>query len=103
MTIIYLFWSWQMILLLELCSLDIPHSMLLKSFSSLVELLKSLSSDTGDIFSKVSPLDPYTFMYQTLYSLSSHCMSMNREVKMQTSIWAMDGCEVQQHYCNQWW
>ncbi|XP_036975972.1 zinc finger ZZ-type and EF-hand domain-containing protein 1 isoform X2 [Acanthopagrus latus] len=41
-----------MILLLELCSLDIPHSVLLKSFSSLVELLKSLSSDTGDIFSK---------------------------------------------------
>ncbi|XP_010745158.2 zinc finger ZZ-type and EF-hand domain-containing protein 1 isoform X1 [Larimichthys crocea] len=42
-----------MILLLELCSLDIPHSVLLKSFSSLVELLKSLSSDTGDILSKV--------------------------------------------------
>ncbi|XP_041807765.1 zinc finger ZZ-type and EF-hand domain-containing protein 1 [Chelmon rostratus] len=41
-----------MILLLELCSLDIPHSVLLKSFSSLVELLKSLASDTGDIFSK---------------------------------------------------
>ncbi|XP_074528100.1 zinc finger ZZ-type and EF-hand domain-containing protein 1 [Halichoeres trimaculatus] len=42
-----------MILLLELCCLDIPHSLLLKSFSSLVELLKGLSSDTGDIFSKV--------------------------------------------------
>uniref|UniRef100_A0A667Z8D2 Zinc finger ZZ-type and EF-hand domain containing 1 n=1 Tax=Myripristis murdjan TaxID=586833 RepID=A0A667Z8D2_9TELE len=42
-----------MIFLLELCFLDIPHSMLLKSFSSLVELLKNLSSDTGDIFSKV--------------------------------------------------
>uniref|UniRef100_A0A3B4V2H1 Zinc finger ZZ-type and EF-hand domain containing 1 n=1 Tax=Seriola dumerili TaxID=41447 RepID=A0A3B4V2H1_SERDU len=42
-----------MIFLLELCSLDIPHSVLLRSFSSLVELLKSLSSDTGDIFSKV--------------------------------------------------
>ncbi|XP_028276707.1 zinc finger ZZ-type and EF-hand domain-containing protein 1 [Parambassis ranga] len=41
-----------MIFLLELCSLDIPHSVLLKSFSSVVELLKSLSSDTGDIFSK---------------------------------------------------
>lgn len=49
----HLFWSWQMIFLLELCSLDIPHSVLLKSFSSLVELLKSLSTDTGDIFSKV--------------------------------------------------
>uniref|UniRef100_H2M814 Zinc finger ZZ-type and EF-hand domain containing 1 n=1 Tax=Oryzias latipes TaxID=8090 RepID=H2M814_ORYLA len=41
-----------MIFLLELCSLDIPHSVLLKSFSSLVELLKSLPSDTGDILSK---------------------------------------------------
>lgn len=43
-----------MVFLLELCSLDIPHSLLLKSFSSLVQLLKSLASDTGDIFSKVS-------------------------------------------------
>ncbi|XP_026183286.1 zinc finger ZZ-type and EF-hand domain-containing protein 1 isoform X3 [Mastacembelus armatus] len=42
-----------MIFLVELCPLDIPHSALLKSFSSVVELLKSLSSDTGDIFSKV--------------------------------------------------
>ncbi|XP_053187523.1 zinc finger ZZ-type and EF-hand domain-containing protein 1 isoform X2 [Scomber japonicus] len=42
-----------MVFLLELCSLDIPHSLLLRSFSSLVELLKSLASDTGDIFSKV--------------------------------------------------
>ncbi|KAL0994771.1 hypothetical protein UPYG_G00126960 [Umbra pygmaea] len=42
-----------MIFMLELCSLDIPHSVLLTSFSSLVELLKRLSSDTGDIFSKV--------------------------------------------------
>lgn len=51
------FWCfWQIILLLELCSLDIPHSLLLKSVSSLVELLKSLSIDTGDIFSKVCPL-----------------------------------------------
>uniref|UniRef100_H3CSZ8 Zinc finger ZZ-type and EF-hand domain containing 1 n=1 Tax=Tetraodon nigroviridis TaxID=99883 RepID=H3CSZ8_TETNG len=43
----------QIILLLELCFLDIPHNSLLKSFSSLVELLRSLSTDTGDIFSKV--------------------------------------------------
>ncbi|XP_015252043.1 PREDICTED: zinc finger ZZ-type and EF-hand domain-containing protein 1-like isoform X1 [Cyprinodon variegatus] len=43
----------MMIFLLELCFLDIPHSVLLKSFSSLVELIKKLSSDTGDIFSKV--------------------------------------------------
>nr|XP_046267619.1 zinc finger ZZ-type and EF-hand domain-containing protein 1 [Scatophagus argus] len=41
-----------MILLLELCSLDIPHSVLLQSFSSLVDLLKNLSSDTGDMFCK---------------------------------------------------
>ncbi|KAJ7997345.1 hypothetical protein DPEC_G00228020 [Dallia pectoralis] len=41
------------IFMLELCSLDIPHSVLLTSFSSLVELLKNLSSDTGNIFSKV--------------------------------------------------
>uniref|UniRef100_A0A1A8J7V9 Zinc finger, ZZ-type with EF hand domain 1 n=1 Tax=Nothobranchius kuhntae TaxID=321403 RepID=A0A1A8J7V9_NOTKU len=44
-----------MIFLLELCPLDIPHSVLLKSFSSLVELIKSLSSNTGDIFSKKIP------------------------------------------------
>ena len=43
-----------MIFLLELCSLEIPHSTLLRNFSTLVELLKNLSSDTGDIFSKVS-------------------------------------------------
>nr|XP_049597636.1 zinc finger ZZ-type and EF-hand domain-containing protein 1 isoform X2 [Syngnathus scovelli] len=42
-----------LIFLLELCSLDIPHCLLLKSFSSLIELLKNLSSGTGDIFSKV--------------------------------------------------
>lgn len=52
----YLLCSWQIILLLELCFLDIPHSLLLKSFSSLVELLKRLSTDTGDIFSKVSQI-----------------------------------------------
>lgn len=46
----------QMILVLELCPLDIPHSVLLQSFSSMVELLKGLSSDTGDIFSKVTAL-----------------------------------------------
>lgn len=43
----------MMIFLLELCFLDIPHCILLTSFSSLVELLKNLSSETGDIFSKV--------------------------------------------------
>ncbi|XP_076130954.1 zinc finger ZZ-type and EF-hand domain-containing protein 1 isoform X1 [Alosa pseudoharengus] len=39
------------IFLLELCSLDIPHCELLHSFCSVVELLSSLSCDTGDIFS----------------------------------------------------
>uniref|UniRef100_A0AAZ3PWD1 Zinc finger ZZ-type and EF-hand domain containing 1 n=1 Tax=Oncorhynchus tshawytscha TaxID=74940 RepID=A0AAZ3PWD1_ONCTS len=43
----------QMIFLLELCFLDIPHCILLTSFSSLVVLLKNLSSETADIFSKV--------------------------------------------------
>ncbi|KAG7515736.1 zinc finger ZZ-type and EF-hand domain-containing protein 1 [Solea senegalensis] len=42
-----------LIFFLELCSLDIPHSVLLKSFSSLVELFKNLTTDTGDILSKV--------------------------------------------------
>ncbi|KAJ8412355.1 hypothetical protein AAFF_G00126910 [Aldrovandia affinis] len=41
------------IFLLELCPLDIPHCILLRSFSSLVELLKNLFNDTEDIFSKV--------------------------------------------------
>lgn len=48
-----------MILLLELCSLDIPHSSLLRSFSSVVDLLKSLAIDTGDIFSKVCSLNTW--------------------------------------------
>uniref|UniRef100_A0A3P8VT83 Zinc finger ZZ-type and EF-hand domain containing 1 n=1 Tax=Cynoglossus semilaevis TaxID=244447 RepID=A0A3P8VT83_CYNSE len=42
-----------MVFLLELCSLDIPHSVLLKSFSSLVEPLKGLSSDSEYTLSKV--------------------------------------------------
>lgn len=63
-----------MILLLELCSLDITHSELLKSFSSLVELLKSLASDTGDIFSKVCPLR--LLVYKNLYNLSTCCISL---------------------------
>ncbi|KAJ8343042.1 hypothetical protein SKAU_G00329700 [Synaphobranchus kaupii] len=40
------------IFLLELCCLDIPHCILLRSFSSLVELLKNVFNDTEDIFSK---------------------------------------------------
>uniref|UniRef100_A0A673GTN3 Zinc finger ZZ-type and EF-hand domain-containing protein 1-like n=1 Tax=Sinocyclocheilus rhinocerous TaxID=307959 RepID=A0A673GTN3_9TELE len=41
------------IFLLELCALDIPHCVLLKRFYPLADLLKKLSSDTEDIFSKV--------------------------------------------------
>ncbi|XP_061104197.1 zinc finger ZZ-type and EF-hand domain-containing protein 1 isoform X3 [Conger conger] len=41
------------IFLLELCSLDIPHCILLRTCSSLVELLKNVFNDTEDIFSKV--------------------------------------------------
>lgn len=55
-----------MVFLLELCSLDIPHSLLLRSFSSLVELLKSLASDTGDIFSKVGLLSGFVVCYSAL-------------------------------------
>ncbi|XP_051521202.1 zinc finger ZZ-type and EF-hand domain-containing protein 1-like isoform X3 [Myxocyprinus asiaticus] len=41
------------IFLLELCALDIPHCVLLRRFYPLADLLKKLSSDTEDIFSKV--------------------------------------------------
>uniref|UniRef100_A0A8C1I2V1 Zinc finger ZZ-type and EF-hand domain containing 1 n=1 Tax=Cyprinus carpio carpio TaxID=630221 RepID=A0A8C1I2V1_CYPCA len=41
------------IFLLELCALDIPHCVLLKRFYPLADLLKKLSNDTEDIFSKV--------------------------------------------------
>ena len=43
-----------MIFVRGLCSLDIPDAALRRNCSTLVELLKNLSSDTGDIFSKVS-------------------------------------------------
>lgn len=83
----YLLWSWQIILLLELCFLDIPHSLLLKSFSSLVELLRSLSTDTGDIFSKVCQITEFTTShslcenaynigsYRTMYHVKRGCVS----------------------------
>lgn len=63
-----------MVFLLELCSLDIPHSPLLESFSSLIGLLKSLSSDTGDIFSEVSgqSLNPHTIV-EVVTSSSALC------------------------------
>ncbi|XP_056313919.1 zinc finger ZZ-type and EF-hand domain-containing protein 1 [Danio aesculapii] len=41
------------IFLLELCALDIPHCVLLKRFYPISDLLKNLSSDSDDIFSKV--------------------------------------------------
>nr|XP_055055394.1 zinc finger ZZ-type and EF-hand domain-containing protein 1 isoform X3 [Misgurnus anguillicaudatus] len=41
------------IFLLELCALDIPHCVLLKRFHPLADLLKKLSNDKEDIFSKV--------------------------------------------------
>ncbi|XP_066551309.1 zinc finger ZZ-type and EF-hand domain-containing protein 1 isoform X2 [Amia ocellicauda] len=41
------------IFLLELCPLDIPHCLLLRSFASLIDLLKNLCKDTEDSFSKV--------------------------------------------------
>ncbi|XDV20765.1 hypothetical protein PO909_026027 [Leuciscus waleckii] len=41
------------IFLLELCALNIPHCVLLKRFYPLADMLKKLSSDTEDIFSKV--------------------------------------------------
>uniref|UniRef100_A0A8C9XCB0 Zinc finger ZZ-type and EF-hand domain containing 1 n=1 Tax=Sander lucioperca TaxID=283035 RepID=A0A8C9XCB0_SANLU len=91
-----------MILLLELCSLDIPHSVLLKSFSSLVELLKSLSSDTGDIFSK--PQQPVVL--RTWSMESPHNYENSRH---ETSIFACPGatsfevefderCETEKRY-----
>uniref|UniRef100_A0AAY4E5U1 Zinc finger ZZ-type and EF-hand domain-containing protein 1 n=1 Tax=Denticeps clupeoides TaxID=299321 RepID=A0AAY4E5U1_9TELE len=46
------------IFLLELCPLDIPHCVILRSFSSLVDLLKKLSSSAEDLFSKVGSLQP---------------------------------------------
>ncbi|XP_042373025.1 zinc finger ZZ-type and EF-hand domain-containing protein 1-like, partial [Plectropomus leopardus] len=99
-----------MILLLELCSLDIPHSVLLSSFSSLVELLKSLSSDTGDIFSKADqeswhqPQQPV--MLRTWSLESPHNYENSRH---ETSIFACPGatsfevefderCETEKRY-----
>uniref|UniRef100_A0A4W6ECV5 Zinc finger ZZ-type and EF-hand domain containing 1 n=1 Tax=Lates calcarifer TaxID=8187 RepID=A0A4W6ECV5_LATCA len=91
-----------MIFLLELCSLDIPHSVLLKSFSSLVELLKNLSSDTGDIFSK--PQQPVVL--RTWNMESPHNYENSRH---ETSIFACPGatsfevefderCETEKRY-----
>lgn len=80
---------WQMILLLELCFLDIPHSLLLKSFSSLVELLRGLSTDTGDIFSKVCQLTEFT-TWHTLCENASNIASyrtMYPCIRLRVVVW----------------
>ncbi|KAM3601090.1 uncharacterized protein V6R79_007539 [Siganus canaliculatus] len=95
------------IFLLELCSLDIPHSVLLKSFSSLVELLKSLSSDTGDIFCKESWLQPQQPVVLRTWNVESpHNYENSRH---ETTIYACPGatsyevefderCETEKRY-----
>ncbi|XP_063059602.1 zinc finger ZZ-type and EF-hand domain-containing protein 1 [Engraulis encrasicolus] len=66
------------IFLLELCSLDIPHCGLLHSFCSVVELLSSLSCDTGDIFSSTDvetcqqPLQPVVLKTWDMESLHNY-------------------------------
>ncbi|XP_054611299.1 zinc finger ZZ-type and EF-hand domain-containing protein 1 [Dunckerocampus dactyliophorus] len=99
-----------LVFLLELCSLDIPHCLLLKSFSSLIELLKSLSSGTGNIFSKVDqeswhqPQQPVVLRTWTMES--SHNYEDSRH---ETSIFACPGatcfevefderCETEKRY-----
>ncbi|XP_077361813.1 zinc finger ZZ-type and EF-hand domain-containing protein 1 [Festucalex cinctus] len=99
-----------LIFLLELCSLDIPHCLLLKSFSSLIELLKNMSSGTGDKFSKVDqeswhqPQQPVVLRTWTMES--SHNYEDSRH---ETSIFACPGatsfevvfderCETEKRY-----
>lgn len=81
-----------MIFLLELCPLDIPHSVLLKSFSSLMELLRSLSTDTGDILSKESwqqPQQPVVLRTWNMESLHNYENSRH-----ETTIFACPGATV---------
>lgn len=81
-----------MIFLLELCPLDIPHSVLLKSFSSLVELLRSLSTDTGDIFSKESWHQPQQPVVLRTWNMESpHNYENSRH---ETTIFACPGATV---------
>ncbi|KAK7925653.1 hypothetical protein WMY93_007963 [Mugilogobius chulae] len=81
-----------MIFLLELCPLDIPHSVLLKSFSSLVELLRSLSTDSGDILSKESSQQPQQpVVLRTWNKESPHNYENSRH---ETTIFACPGATV---------
>ncbi|XP_019750672.1 zinc finger ZZ-type and EF-hand domain-containing protein 1 [Hippocampus comes] len=99
-----------LIFLLELSSLDIPHCVLLKSFSSLIELLKNLSSGTTDIFSKANqeswhqPQQPVVLRTWTMES--SHNYEDSRH---ETNIFACPGatsfevefderCETEKRY-----
>ncbi|XP_072302754.1 zinc finger ZZ-type and EF-hand domain-containing protein 1 isoform X2 [Eucyclogobius newberryi] len=81
-----------MIFLLELCPLDIPHSVLLKSFSSLVELLRSLSTDSGDILSKESAQQPQQPVVLRTWNMESpHNYENSRH---ETTIFACPGATV---------
>ncbi|CAL1573897.1 unnamed protein product [Knipowitschia caucasica] len=81
-----------MIFLLELCSLDIPHSVLLNSFSSLVELLRSLSKDSGDILSKESSQQPQQPVVLRTWNMeSTHNYENSRH---ETSFFACPGATV---------
>uniref|UniRef100_A0A3B4AK77 Uncharacterized protein n=1 Tax=Periophthalmus magnuspinnatus TaxID=409849 RepID=A0A3B4AK77_9GOBI len=84
-----------MIFLLELCPLDIPHSVLLKSFSSLVELLRNLSTHSGDILSKIwgckTFLFPLPVVLRTWNMESPHNYENSRH---ETTIFACPGATV---------
>uniref|UniRef100_A0A3B4AKB0 Uncharacterized protein n=1 Tax=Periophthalmus magnuspinnatus TaxID=409849 RepID=A0A3B4AKB0_9GOBI len=81
-----------MIFLLELCPLDIPHSVLLKSFSSLVELLRNLSTHSGDILSKESSQQPQQPVVLRTWNMESpHNYENSRH---ETTIFACPGATV---------
>uniref|UniRef100_A0A3B4AK68 Uncharacterized protein n=1 Tax=Periophthalmus magnuspinnatus TaxID=409849 RepID=A0A3B4AK68_9GOBI len=80
-----------MIFLLELCPLDIPHSVLLKSFSSLVELLRNLSTHSGDILSKSSQQPQQPVVLRTWNMESPHNYENSRH---ETTIFACPGATV---------
>uniref|UniRef100_A0A8C9XCD2 Zinc finger ZZ-type and EF-hand domain containing 1 n=1 Tax=Sander lucioperca TaxID=283035 RepID=A0A8C9XCD2_SANLU len=94
-----------MILLLELCSLDIPHSVLLKSFSSLVELLKNQYLGRGGL-EKYSTTPQQPVVLRTWSMESPHNYENSRH---ETSIFACPGatsfevefderCETEKRY-----
>ncbi|XP_057676700.1 zinc finger ZZ-type and EF-hand domain-containing protein 1 isoform X1 [Corythoichthys intestinalis] len=99
-----------LIFLLELCTLDIPHCLLLKSFSSLIVPLKNLYSDRDDVFSKADreswhqPQEPVVL--RTWMMESSHNYEDSRH---ETNIFACPGatsfevefderCETEKRY-----